>query len=130
MYVLNYVEDTVWLRATAYNRCAPEGVSNRYWFVCSFYDVDEFGSSAESADFRVMPNPNKGQMTLHFEHLTGKVDVKVYDMTGRMIDQIQMVNNMESAAIPYDLKVRADGIYFFVVNGKEGTITRKVIINR
>lgn len=130
MYVLNYVEDTVWLRATAYNRCAPEGVSTRYWFICSFYDVDEFGSTAGSADFRVMPNPNNGQMTLHFEQLTGKISVKVYDMTGRLIDQIQTVNNIESVEIPYDLKARADGVYFFVVNGKEGAITRKVVVKR
>ena len=126
MYVLNYLPDTVWLRAMAYNRCAPEGVSRRYWFVCSFYGIDEH----ETAGFSVLPNPNNGQMTLYFEHLTGKVNVRVYDMMGRLIDDFQASNERESCSVLYDMKDKPEGIYFFVANGKEGTITRKVVVKR
>ena len=126
MYVLNYMPDTIWLRATAYNRCALDGVSSRYWFVCSFYGIDEH----EVADFSVVPNPNNGQMTLCFEHLTGKVNVKVYDMTGKLIDDFQTSNDMESSSMYYDMKDWSDGIYFFVANGKEGTKARKVVVKR
>ena len=71
MYVLDQVEDTVWLEARAYNRCAPDGVAQRYWFVCSFYGVEEEGPSTGSGTFSVVPNPNNGQMTLLFERLMG-----------------------------------------------------------
>ena len=30
----------------------------------------------------------------------------------------------------YDMKHRADGIYFFVATGKEGTVAKKVVVRR
>ncbi len=127
MYVLNHVEDTVWLDAIAYNRCAPDGVAQRYWFVCSFYGIEENGSSTGSGSFEVVPNPNNGQMTLLFERFTGRVDVKVYDMRGVLMDHIQRYNAMEHDSMPYNLK-GGSGVYFFVVAGKEGVVTKKVIV--
>ena len=69
-------------------------------------------------------------MTLRFEHLTGKINVKVYDMTGNLIDAMQTFNDLDSVSIPYDMKGRAEGMYFFVANSKEGTVTKKVVVTR
>ncbi len=126
IYILNFVEDTVWVRTTIYNRCAPQGISQRYWFICSFYGVDEFGTSTGTgtAKLNVAPNPNNGQMTLHFENLTGKIDLKVYDMTGNLIDQIET----EGSELQYTMKGRTQGIYYFLATGKEGTVAKKVIV--
>jgi len=123
---LNFVEDTVWVRATIFNRCAPQGISQRYWFVCSFYGVDEFGTSTDNgtAKLNVAPNPNDGQMTLHFENLTGKIDLKVYDMTGHLIDQTEAYGN----EMQYNMKGIGQGIYYFVATSKEGTVAKKVIV--
>ena len=129
VYVLNQVEDTVWLDARAYNRCAPDGVMQRYWFLCSFYGTDEFGPSTGSGTFEVVPNPNNGQMILRFENFSGKVSVKVYDMMGNLIDTIQTYNELESNTIQYNMDGRARGVYYFVATGREGTVTKKVIIN-
>ena len=126
VYVLDYEEDTVWLQATAYNRCAPDGVTQRYWFVCSYYGIED-DLSTDIGNFTVTPNPNNGQMTLNFERMTGRVDVKVYDMTGNLIDHIEIVSEGDST-MHYDLKGRADGIYFFVATSEEGTMVKKVII--
>ena len=128
MYVLNHMEDTVWLDATVYNRCAPEGKTQRYWFVCSFYDVDE--QTVNPADFSVVPNPNNGTMTLNFEKLTGKIQLRVYDMRGTLIDQLSTYSIGGPETMQYDMKHRADGIYFFVATGKEGTVAKKVVIRR
>ena len=128
LYVLNQVEDTVWLTAHAFNRCAPnEGITQRYWMVCSFYDIDE---QTVQTDFSVVPNPNKGQMTLNFENLTGKIKVKVYDMRGALLDDFETYNTMSSYAYTYQMKKRADGIYFFIATGKEGTVAKKVVIQK
>ena len=132
MYVLNHVDDTVWLDAHIFNFCAhDEGIVQRYWFVCSFYGLDEGGASTGSAAarFEVFPNPNNGQMTLQFEHLTGKVDIKVYDMMGNLVDNIQTYNGMDSNTMQYDLKGGSGGIYLFVATGREGVVTKKVIVN-
>lgn len=127
LYVLNRVEDTVWLRAHAFNRCAPEnGVEQKYWLVCSFYGLDEQGGSP--AEFSVAPNPNNGQMTLSFNHFEGKIDVKVYDMMGRLLDDFEFYNENGIESMQYNMKENGNGIYFFVAVGKEGVVSKKLII--
>lgn len=126
LYVLNYTSDTVWLRARAFNQCASDGVEQRYWFVCSFYGLEETG--ADTIGFNVIPNPNDGQMKLVFNHLTGNVNVKVYDMRGNLIDQIQTRNSFGSNELEYRMESYQKGIYLFTATGKEGTISKKVII--
>ena len=128
LYVLNYIEDTIWLKARAYNRCQREGIERKYWLVCSFYGIEEQAESL--ADFTVVPNPNNGQMTINFEYLTGKVDIKVYDMTGNLIDNFQTFNDNGPNSLQYDMKRCAEGIYFFVATSKEGTVAKKVVIRR
>ena len=129
VYVLDYITDTIWLTARAFNRCAPEdGVTQKYWLVCSFYGLDDHADS--QADFSVIPNPNNGQMTLNFDRFSGKVAVKVYDMRGTLIDKFQTNNNDGSFTLPYNVKGLADGIYLFVATSKEGTIAKKVVIQR
>ena len=129
MYVLNYIEDTIWLDAIAYNKCnLPEGSRQRYWFVCSYYGIEE--QAEVTADFSVVPNPNNGSMTINFEKLTGKIDLKVYDMQGNLIDQFSTYSIGGPESMQYDMKHRAEGIYFFVATGKEGTAAKKVVIRR
>ena len=133
VYVLSWVEDTVWLEAHAFNRCAPqEGVTQRYWLVSSFIGIDEYGDStiSSAASFDVIPNPNNGEMQLHFEYLTGRVNVRVYDMKGALIDQFETFNGNGPNSYLYYMKNKTDGIYFFVATSKEGTIAKKVVIQR
>ena len=69
-------------------------------------------------------------MTLCFEHFTGKINVKVYDMKGNLLDSFQTYNDLTTNSIQYSLNKNAGGLYFFVVTGKEGSVTRKVIIEQ
>jgi hypothetical protein len=133
MYVLSWVEDTIWLEAHAFNRCAPqEGVTQRYWFLSSFIGIDENDASTSSTaiDFDIIPNPNNGEMQLNFEYLTGKVNVRVYDMKGTLIDQFETFSSNGPNTYLYHMKNKTDGIYFFVATSKEGTIAKKVVIQR
>ena len=130
VYVLSRVEDTVWLEAHAYNRCAPQdGITQRNWLISSFIGIDEDELSTGSAAFDVIPNPNNGQMQLNLERLTGKIDIKVYDMKGTLIDQFE-AHNSGSGTYDYNMKGKADGIYFFVATSKEGTVARKVVVQK
>ena len=131
VYVLNHVDDTIWLEAHAFNRCAPqEGVTQRYWFVCSFYGIEENDIPASALKFDVVPNPNNGQMQLNFEYLTGKVEVRVYDMRGTLIDEFDTYNGNGPSSYDYNMKAISDGIYFFVATSKEGTVAKKVVIQK
>jgi PKD repeat protein len=127
VYVLDILTDTVWLKGYAYNRCSPEdGVMRKFWMVCSFYGIED--QDGILSDFSVVPNPNNGQMTLNFERLTGKVNIKVYDMRGVLIDNLETYNGTASSSMTYDMSRHANGIYHFVVTGKEGTLSKKVVI--
>ena len=126
LFVLNSLPDTIWMHATVYNKCQPQGVERRYWFLCSFYSIDEQDSKAQ---FEVIPNPNNGTMDLLFEHLYGKNDIKVYNMMGAMIDHFETYNSTESSRFQYTMKPVDDGMYFFVVSGQNGVITKKKIIS-
>ena len=129
VYVLNRVEDTIWLKAHAFNRCTQDaGVEQKYWLLSSFYGVEEKESSP--ADFSVVPNPNNGQMTLNFDYLTGKTKVKVYDMKGALIDQFETDNINGPSSYIYQMNEPVDGVYFFVATSKEGTVAKKVIIKK
>ena len=82
------------------------------------------------ANFDVIPNPNNGQMQLNFEYLTGKVNIKVYDMKGSLIDSFETYNGNGPSSHLYTMKNNVDGIYFFVATSKEGTVAKKVVIQR
>ena len=66
-------------------------------------------------------------MELRFERMEGKVEVKVYDVMGNLMDSFVTYNDMESRAMQYNLSGRR-GIYFIVANGKAGTVAKKVVI--
>ena len=128
IYVMEHVSDTVWLKAKVYNRCSRQGIERRYWFVCSFFGIEDGPSTGSGAvGFEVVPNPNNGQMALNFKHLSGNIEVKVYDMKGTQIDRFVTHSGTETHSVDYSLKARGAGIYFFVASGKEGTVTQKVV---
>ena len=132
VYVMEHVNDSVWLNATVYNGCSPQGVERRYWLVSSFYDIDEHGPSTPSTgsvafNFEVAPNPNSGQMRLYFENLIGKIDLKVFDSQGLLIDQFQVDSETDSYSIPYECHSQREGLYFFVATWKNTVLRKKVI---
>ena len=127
LYVLSWVNDTVWLNARAFNRCSPsDGIERKYWLISSFIGVEEH--QAEPKDFDVIPNPNNGQMTLNFDQLSGKIDIRVYDMRGTLVDKFQTYNNAGPGTYQYDMRSQSDGIYFFIATSKEGTVAKKVVV--
>ena len=132
IYVLNQVEDTVWLHAKVINECHPEGIDRRYWLVCSFYGIEDNGGpstgSGTAGTFDVVPNPNKGQMTLELKHLTGDINLKVYDMRGTLVDERHFLNHDDAYSLSYALPQTAPGIYLFTLHAKEGAMTKKVIL--
>ena len=123
--VFNYIPGRLILTATASNKCGS--VSRTHWIECTFYGIEE-ESSRVNVD--IVPNPNNGQMTLNFEYLTGNVNIKVYDMKGNRIDNFNIYNSFGPNTLQYSMKDFSDGMYYFVISGKEGSVTKKVIINK
>jgi PKD repeat protein len=121
---ISYTSDTIWLNATVFGHCFEEGITRSYFLVCSFYGTDE---NMESAHIEVLPNPNRGEMSLVFSGLEGRVDTKVYDMKGTMVDRFELVNANESRH-SYAIGKHPDGVYLFVFNHRGRLFVRKVLI--
>jgi hypothetical protein len=119
MYVLNQMEDTVWLRATAYNRCQPEGVSRRYWFVCSFYGVDE-----QQANAVVYPNPTSGQITVEADNMER---VRVVNMLGQVMEETAVDHADKMTLNLADLPA---SVYLLEIKTKEGLVKRRIVLSR
>ena len=125
VYAMDWVEDTIWLIFRAINPCSDTTV--RFWLKPSFYGVGEHG--AQLADLNIVPNPNNGQMDLRFVNMDGKLSIRVYDMKGNQIDEFETVSLGEQT-LHYDMHGRSSGIYFFVITSREGTVSKKVVIER
>ena len=69
-------------------------------------------------------------MQLHFEHLTGRVNIKVYDMHGARIDEFEAEIPTEDYRYSYQMRQLGAGIYYFVVSGKEKQLTQKAVITK
>ena len=69
-------------------------------------------------------------MNLSFGNLSGKVNIKVYDSRGALVDGFEINNESGFNSLTYNMKDSSNGIYFFVATGREGILTKKVIVNR
>jgi hypothetical protein len=131
--VIDYVSDTVWLTAKVFNDCTlGEGIERRFWLLSSFYGMDDHGSSAPSTgpgafNVDIVPNPNNGSLNLIFTNMEGKIDAKIYDMTGILIDQFALNLNAESRH-PYHLGNYPNGVYLLVFNYKGIMVTKKIVV--
>ena len=131
--VIDYVSDTVWLTAKVFNDCTlGEGIERRFWLLSSFYGMEDHDQSAPSTgpgafNVDIVPNPNNGSMNLVFTNMEGKIDAKIYDMTGILIDQFALNLNAESRH-PYHLGNYPNGVYLLVFNYKGIMVTKKIVV--
>ena len=120
VYVLNHVDDTVWIEARAFNRCAPEGgVAQRYWLVCSFYGMEE-----QRVEAKVYPNPTHGTIIIEADNIER---VSVVDMMGQVVDD-KRYNRDNSVTL--NLGHLSPSVYLLEVKTKEGLIKKRIVLNK
>lgn len=127
LYIYSFLRDSVELRVRAYSTgdCDCGEDTKSIWIRCGYYDVNE--NSDQHRNVNVYPNPNDGNMMLSFENMTGDIQVKVYDLTGTLMDEISLNNTLERQTHTYQAKL-PKGVYFLSITSKEGTLTKRVII--
>ncbi len=78
-------------------------------------------------NFKLYPNPNKGEFTLTFDSKSGKVNVEIFDIRGRMI-----YNKDYNASGTFNQQINLNnvskGIYLVKVKDGANTRTEKIII--
>ena len=80
---------------------------------------------------QIFPNPTDGkfQLTLKYEG-NEKVTAKVYDITGKVIEEIssELVKVESSITAKVDLKDARSGIYFLRIQMGSKLLTKKIIV--
>ncbi len=126
VYAMDWVEDTIWLSFKAVNPCSGEGITTSYWLKPSFYGIEE--QEAYPAVVDIIPNPNNGQMQLRFENMEGKLNIKVYTMSGALVDSFELKTIGVGETYDYSMKRLVNGVYFFTITDGKRSVTKKVVI--
>lgn len=128
VYAMEWVEDTIWLSFKAVSECTGElGVVARYWLKPSFYGIDD--NEAYPAAVDIIPNPNNGHMQLMFNNMIGNMSVKVYTLTGILVDSFEVSTTLSGVTYDYVGDRLSNGIYFFNISDGKRNVTKKVVIN-
>ena len=125
VHVAEHSDNLVELNATV---IGCDTVSTVFYLKSSFLNIEE--QHTTQPDFSIVPNPNNGQMTLHFENLIENINIKIFDTHGALIDQFQVNSDASSYSIPYQCKSLSEGLYFFMATGQNKVLTKKVNIYR
>ena len=127
VYAMDWVPDSICLSFKAVNSCSSsDGVIAEYWLHPSFYGVEE--QEAYPAAVSVIPNPNNGQMRLQFDNLQGDINIKVYSLTGNLVDAFELKSIKTGETCEYSMKRLMDGIYFFTISDGKRSVTKKVVV--
>lgn len=123
LFIYTYELEKIKLVAHTIGPCGEH--TNYKMIACSSYGTQE-NPANQRAD--IYPNPNNGNMTLMFGDMVGDIQVKVYDMTGSLMDSFHLHNDFEKQSHTYQSNNLPNGVYFFSIASKEGIVTKRVII--
>ncbi|MCR4849514.1 MAG: PKD domain-containing protein [Bacteroidales bacterium] len=127
LYIYTFERDTIWLHAHTESTgdCECGSDDKELWIVCGYHSVNE---TIDPCTVDIFPNPNDGNMTLSFDNMEGETLIKVYNITGTLVDQFTIHNEFGHWAYTYQSGRLTPGVYFFNIANKKGILTKKVII--
>ena len=127
LYIYTFERDTIWLHAHTESTgdCACGSDDKEMWIVCGYHNVEE---TLDPITVDIFPNPNDGNMTLLFDNMEGETFIKVYNITGTLVDQLTLHNEFGHLTYTYQSGRLSPGVYFFNIANKKGILTKKVII--
>ena len=109
-------------RSTTINPCPASGTSVMTNHPC-YLSVEE---EALNAAINIYPNPSRGQFNIQNTSLMNLEKVVIYDISGRLISKVDMVNASRIKTI--NLNGAARGMYFVSIFSDKAMITKKIIL--
>jgi hypothetical protein len=97
-----------------------ENVTEAHSIEVVFEKVDGI-NNIETSQVNVYPNPTTGQLRIA-NHELGIKNIQVFDMTGRLLHEVQDINHTETIL---DISNFTGGIYFINIDGKTVKIVKK-----
>ena len=83
--------------------------------------------TVSNPDLLVYPNPSNGEINILMGEFSGKVELGVYDMSGRLLMRKEL-NTEPGSVYPVNLGGLSRGIYNLVMTNESGKVVRKIII--
>jgi PKD repeat protein len=80
---------------------------------------------------KIYPNPNRGSFELQLSNYkTGKLEVRVINRNGAVIESRPVVYNGKSQVLKFNLKATSPGLYYVQIISKDGTESLKLVLDR
>jgi hypothetical protein len=122
LYIYSFLLEPVTLHAWAVNRC--DTIHEEFFIQTSYYDVEE---DVQDVGFEVVPNPTRGEVSLHFGNLQGRAEVQVYNAMGQQVDAFSMEAD-GCCPQTFDMRLLPDGLYLVVAKQKGKTWAKRVVL--
>lgn len=112
-----------WVEVEDANGCSMTDSIHVTWYVCSGIRENESNIS-----LNIIPNPNNGSFTLDLGDLTGRTNVQVLDLNGRLIEERTLeLKGSEKPA--FDLSARGAGVYYLRLLNNENVAVQKIVVH-
>ena len=118
--------DSVPLRATAFNRCGTE--ERTLWIHTSYHGTGEHRNASPSLN--VFPNPAQGTLSLALSGIEGDAIIQLYDPTGRLVATQNLTLSNDSRTLVLDTSHLPDGLYTLRLSHSTGSISKKTILKK
>ena len=112
--------DSVPLRAVAYNRCGTE--ERTLWIHTSYYGVGD--QALSPAVLEVFPNPTSGVLNIDMKGMAGDVHMELYDARGTLVDKRSRHNQSDDETMAYNVSRLLDGLYLLRVTSGMRSVTK------
>ena len=81
-----------------------------------------------SGSVELYPNPANDYVTLHAVGITGKIQVEIFDVTGKKVEQINGVCVSSGYTHTVNLTYYAAGAYIVNVNTENGSVKYNLVV--
>jgi hypothetical protein len=82
--------------------------------------------SSTTSAFTVYPNPSNTILFVEYNLINGAIPIQITDVAGQEIKNVQM----NSSQIQVDISSFNNGIYFVNAKTANGTLTKKIVVQR
>ncbi len=114
--------NTVWVSVSDANGCSNSDTITIYMDDCTSIFDPETGISLS-----IYPNPNEGEFSIDIQGLTGKANVQIFSIEGKIVYSEDIQIN-ESHLSKYNLTSVAPGFYQIKLTHDNKVVTQKIII--
>ncbi len=92
--------------------------------------VDATASTLDTAfeNFSLYPNPSNGNFTLNFRTKSGNVFIKLFDLSGRLIESLEYKNTSSTFTKNISSRAVSSGLYLIHIKNGDTETTQKLLI--